>query len=458
MKIPELKKIPLWSDYKITNNPLSYLDKIAKDYGDIFTILFGSTPIVFVGNPQGIKQIFSNTKDITAPGELNQDMALITGKQGLLQLDGALHKHRRKLIMPAFHGARMQAYGQQICEITEKVMNQLAIGKHFLAYPTIEAITLQISIEVVLGLHEGERYERLKQLLPAIFQHMRSPMMQIGSALPFLLRDLGPWSPWGYLLQLKQEIYQLLYTEVKERRKQVDSSRTDTLSELIFARDETGELMADEEVRDLLLSPLLAAQDASAVAIAWVLYWTHSLPEVREQLLTELNSLGESPNPMDIVQLPYLNAVCNEALRVYPTQLFTFPRRVELPIEVMGYQLSPGTILVGCIYLLHQNQDLYAQPQQFKPERFLKQQYSPYEFMPFGGGTRSCIGAALAGFEMKLILATILLRYQLELVKKRPEQPNFDGLMCYPASGLKMVMRKINQHQSQLQHFVSGSV
>ena len=458
MKIPELKKIPLWSDYKITNNPLSYLDKIAKDYGDIFTILFGSTPIVFVGNPQGIKQIFSNTKDITAPGELNQDMALITGKQGLLQLDGALHKHRRKLIMPAFHGARMQAYGQQICEITEKVMNQLAIGKHFLAYPTIEAITLQISIEVVLGLHEGERYERLKQLLPAIFQHMRSPMMQIGSALPFLLRDLGPWSPWGYLLQLKQEIYQLLYTEVKERRKQVDSSRTDTLSELIFARDETGELMADEEVRDLLLSPLFAAQDASAVAIAWVLYWTHSLPEVREQLLTELNSLGESPNPMDIVQLPYLNAVCNEALRVYPTQLFTFPRRVESPIEVMGYQLSPGTILVGCIYLLHQNQDLYAQPQQFKPERFLKQQYSPYEFMPFGGGTRSCIGAALAGFEMKLILATILLRYQLELVKKRPEQPNFDGLMCYPASGLKMVMRKINQHQSQLQHFVSGSV
>ncbi|WP_315788446.1 cytochrome P450 [Fischerella sp. JS2] len=132
MKIPELKKIPLWSDYKITKDPLNYLDKIAKNYGDIFTIFFGSTPIVFVSNPQGIKQIFSNTKDITAPGELNQDMALITGKQGLLQLDGARHKHRRKLIVPAFHGARMQAYGQQICEMTEKVMNQLAIGQPFL--------------------------------------------------------------------------------------------------------------------------------------------------------------------------------------------------------------------------------------------------------------------------------------------------------------------------------------
>ncbi|MDZ8228013.1 cytochrome P450 [Nostoc sp. ChiVER01] len=458
MKIPEIKKIPLWSDYKITKDPLNYLDKIAQDYGDIFTILFGSTPIVFVGNPQGIKQIFSNTKDITAPGELNQDMALITGKQGLLQLDGVRHKNRRKLIMPAFHGARIQAYGQQICEMTQRVMNQLTIGKPFLAYPTIEAVTLQISIEIVLGLREGERYKRLKQLLPALFEHMRSPMMQMGFALPFLLQDLGSWSPWGYLLQLKEEIYQLLYAEVKERRERADSSRTDILSELIFARDETGELIGDEEVRDLLLSPLLAAQDASAVAIAWLLYWTHSLPEVCEQLLRELKSLGESPNPTNIVQLPYLNAVCNEALRIYPTQLFAFPRRVESPTEVMGYELSPGTILTGCIYLLHQNQDLYPQPQQFKPERFLERQYSPYEFMPFGGGTRSCIGASLALFEMKLILATIFSHYQLALVNRRPEQANFDGLMCYPASGLKMVMRQINQHQSQPQHFVSGSV
>ncbi|MCX7595892.1 MAG: cytochrome P450, partial [Fischerella sp.] len=397
MNIPEVNNIPLWLHIiKIANDPLNHLDAIAKDYGDIFIIKFGSTPVVFVSNPQAIKQIFTNTKEIKSPGELNEEMALITGNQGLLQLDGLRHKHRRKLIMPAFHGVKMQAQGQLICDVTKKVMDRRLGRKTFIAYPTIEEITLQVSMEVVLGLHDGERYQQLKHLLPTILKSMRSPIMQVTFAFPFLQKDLGRWSPWGYLMHLRQEIFQLLYTEVQERRQQADTSRTDILSELIFARNEMGELMTDEEVRDLLLSPLFAAQDASAVAITWLLYWVYRLPEVREQLLKELASLGDSPDPTTIVQLPYLSAVCNEALRIYPTQLFTFPRRVESPTKLMDRELSPGTILVGCIYLTHQRQDLYSQPKQFQPERFLAKQYSPYEFLPFGGGARSCIGAALA--------------------------------------------------------------
>jgi cytochrome P450 len=439
MEIPEIKKIPLWVHaIKIANDPLNHLDAIGKNYGDIFSIKFGSTPVVFVSNPQAIQQIFSNTKEIKSPGELNQEMALITGNQGLLQLDGLRHKHRRKLMMPAFHGIKMQAQGQLICHLTEKVMGQHLGGKPFITYPTVEEIALQVSMEVVLGLREGERYEQLKQLLPAILKCMRSPIMQITFAFPFLQHDLGRWSPWGYLMHLRQEIFQLLYAEVQERRIQADPSRTNILSELIFARDETGKPMTDEEIRDLLLSPLFAAQDATAVAITWLLYWVHRLPAARERLLGELDSLGDSPDLMSIVQLPYLNAVCNEALRIYPTQLFTFPRRVESPTELVGYELTPGTLLIGCIYLTHQREDLYSQPKQFQPERFLKRQYSPYEFLPFGGGTRGCIGAALAVFEIKLVLATILSHYQLALVKKEPEQPKFEGLMCYPASGVKM--------------------
>ncbi len=439
MNIPEVKQIPFWAHLiKIANDPLNHLDTIAKEYGDIFTIKFGSTPIVFASNPQAIKQIFTNTKEIKSPGELNEEMALITGDRGLLQLDGLRHKHRRKLIMPAFHGVKMQAQGKLICDRTEKVMNQYLVGKPFIAYPTIEDITLQIGLEVVLGLSEGERYEQLKQLLPAVLKWMRSPLMQITSAFPFLQRNLGRWSPWGYLMHLREQIFQLIYAEVQERRAQADGDRTDILSELIFARDEMGELMTDEEVRDLLLSPLFAAQDASAVAITWLLYWVHRLPEVRDRLLKELSSLGDSPDPLSVVQLPYLSAVCNEALRIYPTQLFTFSRRVESPTEITGYKLSPKTLIMGCIYLTHQREDLYPQPKQFQPERFLEKQYSPYEFLPFGGGARSCIGAALAVFEMKLILATIVSRYQLELVNNQPEQPKFEGLVCYPASGVKM--------------------
>ncbi|MBE8987839.1 cytochrome P450 [Nostoc sp. LEGE 12450] len=438
MKIPEVS-IPLWLNIlKIANDPLNHLDVIAKKYGDIFIINFGETPIVFVSEPQAIKQIFTNTKDIKTPGELNAEMALITGNQGILQLDGLRHKHRRKLMMPAFHGVKMQTQGKLICNLTKKVMDEYLASKTFIAYPTVEEITLQVSMEVVLGLREGERYEKLKHLLPTILKSMRSPIMQITSFLPFLQKDLGKWSPWGYLMYLRQEIFQLLYAEVQERRQQADTSRTDILSELIFAHDEMGELMTDEEVRDLLLSPLFAAQDASAVAITWLLYWVHHLPQVREQLLQELTSLGDSPDPMSIVQLPYLSAVCNEVLRIYPAQLFTFPRRIESSTELMGYELSAGTLVMGCIYLTHQRPDLYPQPKQFQAERFLAKQYTPYEFFPFGGGARGCIGAALAVFEMKLILATILSNYQLTLGTKQPEQPKFEGLMCYPASGVKM--------------------
>ncbi|NJK67041.1 MAG: cytochrome P450 [Microcoleus sp. SU_5_3] len=459
MNLPSGPKAPIWLQYlKIATNPIGYMDNLAKRYGDIFTITFGSIPVLFVSNPQGIEQIFTNAKQIPASGELNGDMALITGNQGILQLDGLRHKHRRKLIMPAFHGARLRSYGQRICDLTEKIIGQNQTGKVFLAYPSIEKITLEISIQVVLGLREGERYERLRQLLPAMLKLMRSNPIQISNIFPFLQRDLGQWSPWGRLLYFRQEVYQLIEEEIKERRQQADTPGADILSDLMFAKDETGEAIDNEELRDLVISPLLAAQDATAIAIAWALYWIHSLPTVRDRLLAELDTIGNWQDPASIVGLPYLSAVCNEALRIYPTQLFTFPRIVESPIELMGYQLEPGTLLRVNICATHQREDLYPEPDKFKPERFLEKKFSAYEFLPFGGGTRSCIGAALALFEMKLILATMLSRYQLELADRKPERPKFEGLLCYPASGVKMVMKNQRQQQERSQQPVSTSV
>lgn len=458
MKLPPGPKRPFWLlNLQFEADPFGYMDAISKRYGDIVTVMSGSTPIVYVSNPLGIKEIFTNTKEIAARGELNQDFALITGNQGVLQLNGLVHKNRRKLLMQGFHGVRMQACGQRICELTEKIMSQQVVGKSFVAYPTIEDITLRLGIEVVMGLHEGERYDKIKHLFVSVLRHGQSPIDKILSNI-LRQRDLGRWSPQGYRLHLRRELFQSLSAEVEERRKQADSSRSDILSDLIFACDETGEALSDEEVRDLLLSPIFAAGDASGTALAWSLYWIHRLPAVRSRLLEELDSLGENPDPMSIVALPYLSAVCNEALRIYPTQLFTFPRLVESTVEVMGYELSPGTVLIGNIYSTHQREDLYPQPKEFNPERFLEKQFSPYEFFPFGGGSRVCIGGAFALFEMKLVLATILSRYQLELVSQRPERPKFGGLICYPASGVKMVMHSRRQHQGQSQPFVVSSI
>ncbi|PMB47865.1 cytochrome P450 [Fischerella thermalis CCMEE 5205] len=459
MKLPPGPKTPSWLiAWQFEANPFGYMDAISKRYGDIVTLMFGSTPIVYISNPLVIKEIFTNTKEIAARGELNLDFALMTGNQGVLQLDGLIHKNRRKLLMQTFHGARMQACGRRICELTEKIFTQQAVGKSFVAYPTIEDITLRVGMEVVMGLDEGKYYEKIKHLFISILRlNVKSPIDKILINI-FGDKDLGRWSPQGYRLHLRQELFQLLLTEVEQRRSQADISRADMLSDLIFACDETGQPLSNEEVRDLLLSPIFAAGDASATAIAWGLYWIHRLPTVRSRLLSELDSLGENPDPTSIFALPYLNAVCNEVLRIYPTQLFAFPRLVESTIELMGYELNPGTVLIANIYSTHQRQDLYPKPKEFQPERFLEKQYSPYEFFPFGGGSRVCIGATFALFEMKLILATILSRYELELVSQRPEHPKFGGLICYPANGVKMVMRGLRQYKEKSHSSLISSV
>ncbi|RAM48431.1 MAG: cytochrome P450 [Hapalosiphonaceae cyanobacterium JJU2] len=459
MKLPPGPKIPFWLlSLQFEINPFSYLDTISQRYGDIVTIMSGSTPIVYISNPSGIKEFFTNTKEIIARGELNQDFALVTGNQGVLQLDGLIHKNRRKLLMQAFHGARMQACGRSICELTEKIMNKQVIGKPFIAYSVIEDITFKVGIERVIGLQEGESYDKIKHLFASLLKLDRQSLIIKIINKIFGEKDLGRWSPQGYLLHLRRELFQLLSTEIEERRQQADLSRTDILGDLIFACDETGEKLSNEEVRDLLLSPIFAAVDASGTAISWSLYWIHRLRDVREKLLKELDSLGKNRDPMSIVTLPYLSAVCNEVLRIYPTQLFTFPRLVESTVEIMGYKLHPGTIVIGNIYATHQREDLYPNSKEFQPERFLEKQFSPYEFLPFGGGSRVCIGANFALFEMKLILATILSRYQLELISQRPERPKFAGLICSPASGVKMVMRNHRQDQGQSQSLVSGFV
>ncbi|KYC36585.1 cytochrome P450 [Scytonema hofmannii PCC 7110] len=459
MTLPPGPKTPSWLlNQQFQADPFGYMDAICKRFGDIVTIMSGSTPTVHVGNPSGIKQIFTNDKEITASGALNQRSAFTTGNQGILQLDGLRHKHRRKLLMKAYHGERMYACGQRICVNTEKIMSQQAIGKTFIAYDTVLEITLQVGIELVMGLREGEGYEKIKHLFTSFVKHDLSPLVRMTSQLPFGQRDLGRWSPWGYRNHLRNEIFQLLYNEVQERRQQANPSHTDMLSDLIFACDETGKALSDEEVRDLLVLPILATRDGAAHSIAWSLYWIHRLPGIRKRLLEELDSLGKDPDPMSIVALPYLSAVCNEVLRIYPSAVFMIPRLVELPVKVMGYELSPGTVLIGNIYLTHQREDLYPDPKQFKPERFLEKQFSPYEFLPFGGGARSCIAGTFGQFQMKLVLATILLRYQLALVNKRPERPKMFSDQCHPASGVKMVMHGRRQHQGRLQPSVVGSV
>ncbi len=443
-KTPESPKYPTFlQKLRWIVNPVGYMESAAKEFPDLFearTIGFGDN-LVYVSHPQAIQKILTNDrKTFTAPGNQNKILEPMLGELSLIMMEGDRHKRKRKLLMPPFHGERMQAYGELICKLTERVIKQLPASKPFSARTAMQEISLQVILEAVFGLYEGERCQKLKELMGKMMDVFRSPLTSAFLFFPFLQKDLGTWSPWGYFLHQRKQIDELLYQEIAERREQGISDRNDILSLLMSARDEEGNSMTDRELRDELITLLLAGNDTTATAMAWSLYWVHHLPEVKKKLLEELDSLGNNRDPMEIARLPYLTAVCNETLRIYPVGMLTFPRVVQEPVELIGYELEPGQAVVGCIYLTHQREELYPEPKKFKPERFLERQFSPYEFIPFGAGARRCVGDALAKFEMKLVLAHILSNYELKLASKTPEKPQRRGVTLAPASGVKMVI------------------
>ena len=441
MKLPEGSKTAvLLQKLQWQFNSVGYMEAAQKKYGDFFIApVLESDSAVFVSHPEALEQILHKQRSaVSAPGSLNEMMTPYHGNQSIFVLDGDRHQRHRQLLMPAFHGARMRVYGDLIGSITKQVIDQYQIDQTFSARSLTNDISLQVILETVFGLHKGERCFQLKQLIHSLFEDVRVPFIAASFLLPFLRKDLGAWSPWGYFVRQRQKIDDLIYQEIAKRRSQPNPERTDVLSLLMLAQDEDGQSMSDQELRDELMTLLLAGHIITSSTMTWALYWIHKKPEVLQQLLAELDSLGESPEPTVISRLPYLTAVCNESLRIYPVEILTKGRMVKSPIEVMGYHLSPGTALYGCIYLLHHRQDLYPEPKQFKPERFLERKFSPYEFMPFGGGARRCIGEALAQYEMKLVLATLLSHYELELADNREARPQPPGTTFPPAVKMRL--------------------
>ncbi len=446
--INQIDTISLLQQIQWVADPVGYMETAARKYPDIFTaniIGFGNS-IVFVNEPQAIQQILTNDrKQFSAPGELNGILKPILGDASMMMLDGDRHKKRRQLVMPAFHGSRMQNYGQLIFEITTKVFKNLdankTINSSFLVRDTMQDISLQIILQAVFGLYEGDRSQQLKRLMSQMTELFNSPFTSAAIFFPSLQKDFGAWSPWGNFVRQKAQIDQLIYAEIAERRASHDPSRTDILTMLLSASDEEGKGMTDLEVHDELLALLLAGHETTATAMSWALYWIHRLPDIKEKLLKELKTVEDPTDWMSIFRLPYLTAVCNETLRIHPVAMLTFPRVVVEPVELLGYKLEPNTIVIGCIYLVHHREELYPDAEQFKPERFLDRQFSPYEFMPFGGGVRRCVGEALAQFEMKIVLATILSNYDLELCDRKPVKPQRRGVTLAPAGGLKMTLK-----------------
>ena len=418
--------------------PLLKLESQRNLYGDIYySPEFSSfPPFIIIANSQGVEALFNTDPELFDTASSNAAFKPLLGDYSILQLDGQPHAKRRKLLMPSFHGQRLQSYGKIITNITHSLITVLPKDKIFSMRELTQEITLNVILQAVFGINKGNQYEELRKQISCYLDLFNSPLYTSTLFLPFLQKDWGKWSPWGKFIYQREKVYQLLSQEIDKHK--IIKNGEDILSLLLSATDENGEHLSESEIMDELMTLLFAGHETTASSLAWAFYWLYSHPQTYHNLRNELETITLETDPTEIAKLPYLSAVVSESLRIYPTALFTFGRTLKSPLEFMGYSFEKGMSLIPCIYLLHHNPDIYPNSKEFKPERFLERQFSPYEFIPFGGSNRRCLGYALALYEMKLVLATVLKQVDLKSVNTQPILPVRRGFTMSPKGGVKM--------------------
>jgi cytochrome P450 len=356
--------------------------------------------------------------------EPREVMEPVTGPSSLLLLDGERHLRMRKLMLPPFHGDAIAHYGEEIQEITGRVIDDWRVGETIRTRTVAQAVTLEVIIRAVFGITDMGRIAELKRLLPGL--SAPSPF------LLFMQRDLGPRSPWGRFLRRRDRVDALLYEEIEHRRRDPESEqRRDILTLLMSARDDEGNPLTDRELRDELITILLAGHETTATSIGWAFERLLRHPAALERLTAEV-AAGQSSE--------YMEAVIRETLRVRPvvTEVFRAPaERTELG----GHVFEPGTQMAASLLLIQLDPELYPpDPQAFRPERFLEGAPEPYTWIPFGGGVRRCLGAAFAQLEMKVVISTILTRARLRAPRARDEKARFRGVTLLPSRGGEAVV------------------
>lgn len=427
-----------WQLIRWVRSPFRVMRDCAATYGDVFTLkgVYGGGPVVFCSDPESLQLLLSQDDGphITSPGELNAIFEPLLGHHSVIALSGDPHRRMRQLLMPPFHGERMRSYEAVIRAVCQEELDQWSAASALEVRPAMQRISMRVILQAVFGLRQGELLERIEAALVDLLQTSTQPLGTLMIFAGPLQKDLGAWSPWGRFLRKRQAVDALLYAEIAERRAFPERRGDDILSLLLEARDEQGQPLTDGELRDELITLLLAGHETTATALSWALHWLATRPEVRQRLLHEIQEArpepGKPPELATLLRLPYLQAVCHETLRLYPVGMITFPRRLELPLVLGGHPLDAGTVVMGCIFLAHRRAQVFPDPESFDPERFLTTCFSPFTFLPFGAGSRRCIGMAFALFEMKLVLSEVVARFDLALDPRTPlpVQPERRGL------------------------------
>jgi cytochrome P450 len=400
--------------------PISFLESCRGRYGDTFSVRFlgFATPMVMVSDPEAIRALYSDPQHGLPPG---RTLALlpVLGPRSLLLLEGREHLARRRLMLPPFHGARMRAYEDTVREVVERDVASWPEGEPFAIHPRMQRVTLEVILRAVFGVTDTERREALADSLGRLLSRTASAGLQLGVLLS---RRFNAPDPLIALQGLRREIDAMLDAEIAARRA---DPREDILSMLVAARFEGGEPMDDAEIRDQLMTLLLAGHETTATGLAWAVDLLVRHPRVLERL-------AEEPGP------EYVRAVVAETLRLRPVVPLA-GRRLAAPLRVDGYELEPGTDVTPAIWLAHTRAERYPEPFAFRPERFLDNPPSTYAWVPFGGGVRRCLGAAFAEMEMRVALDEIVRRRVLRAASPEAERIARRNVTFSPAGGTRVV-------------------
>jgi cytochrome P450 family 110 len=435
-RLPSVVQVLRW-----VRQPLPMLDEYRRRWGDAFTLRFpGSPPMVLFSDPEAVKTIFTGDPEQVRAGEANVILEPFLGRSSLLMMDGARHRRERRLLMPPFHGERMRVYGDVMRALADAVIDDWPVGRAFPIHPEMQRITLEVILRTVFGLDEGPTLTRLRDCLTeGAALVSANPLLMI----PVLQRDLGPLTSWQRMVRLRDEADAILFGEFARRRAAGRGERQDVLALLLEARDETGQPMTDQELRDEMVTLLLAGHETTATTLAWLLCHVLQRREVLAGLREEVGRVGGGGPiaPERVDELTYLDATIKEAQRLLPI-IPMVGRVLRQPMRIGGWDLPAGIMVAPCIYLTHHRPDLWPEPDRFLPERFLGARPSPYEFFPFGGGVRHCLGAAFASYEMKIVLATILARVELRAAPGYRARVARRGITFTPSEGMPLVVER----------------
>ena len=406
----------------VTARPYDWMVSRWRRYGDVFSShfpIFGR--VVYVADPAEIKRVFAGDAATFHAGEANF-LALgdALGDHSLLTLDEGRHMSQRKLLLPPFHGESVRRYVELMAEATAREVEGWPVGRELALRPRMQAITLEVILRAVFGVRDGERMDLLRERIPRL-----AATTSVLTWLPFMDRDLGGLSPSARFRRALAAVDELIYAEIAERRESEPGE--DVLSLLLSARHEDGSPMSDVELRDELMTLLTAGHETTATGLSWALERLMRTPRVMERLVSSLDDDE------------YLDAVVKETLRVRPV-IVDVARKLTREVEIGGYTLPAGTLVLPAIAAVQARPDLYPEPEEFRPERFIDGQPESYAWIPFGGGVRRCIGASFAQVEMRVVLREVLRRVRLRAPSQRPERPRVQHVTVVPARGARALV------------------